>query len=269
MSEQGNRARNNGGREAAPSGVKSALRTLEVLELLGSSRRRYSLAEMSATLSIPKSSLHAILRTMEARGWVETDDSGINYNLGVRALLTGAAYVETDDIITVSAPVLDRLAAETGETVHLGRLDGSDVVYLAKRESMHAVRLYSAVGRRLPAHATALGKALLAALDPGDVDRRLDWPLNSLTGATITDPELLHEELARIRDRGYATDDGENAPEIRCVAVALRSPAAGINALSCSVPKTRASDERMADLGETLLRAARDVDQIAHRLRAR
>ena len=133
---------------AAP--VKSALRTLQILEALSGSASRKSVATLSRDLQIPKSSLHGILRTMEAHGWLETDTTGTLYRLGLRALLTGTAYVESDDIVTLTQMALDSLSDRFGETVHLGRLDGPNVIYLAKRESAHALRLYSAVGRRLP-----------------------------------------------------------------------------------------------------------------------
>src|SRR5262247_1527598 len=135
--------------------VKSADRTLEVLEALAAAPRRQSLVELCAALDIPRSSLHGLLRTCTARGWVEADETGTRFGIGLRALRVGASYVDTDDEIQRLQPVLDRLSAQFGETVHLGRLDGCDVVYLAKRESTHPLRLFSAIGRRLPAHATA------------------------------------------------------------------------------------------------------------------
>ena len=93
---------------------------------------------------------------------MRTDDTGSRFRLGMRALRVGAAYLDGDDTVGLIGGVLDELSRRFGETVHLGRLDGDQVVYLAKRESVHRLRLYSAIGRRLPAHATALGKALLA-----------------------------------------------------------------------------------------------------------
>ncbi|MFF4755751.1 IclR family transcriptional regulator, partial [Streptomyces sp. NPDC001270] len=127
--------------------VKSAARVLEVLELLGQDGARLSLAEMASAMAVPKSSLHAVLRTMQGRCWVDVDPSGTRYSLGLKALLTGTAYLAGDDVASLAGPVLDTLAEETGEAVHLGRLDGTHIVYLAKRESRHALRMYSAVGR--------------------------------------------------------------------------------------------------------------------------
>jgi DNA-binding IclR family transcriptional regulator len=248
---------------ARSTSVKSALRTLEILEALSDSVSSKSVATLSRELSIPKSSLHGLLRTMAGYGWLETDATGTLYRLGLRALRTGSAYVESDDIVAISQRALDSLSEEIGETVHLGRLDGPNVIYLAKRESAHALRLYSAVGRRLPAHATALGKSLLAQLTDEEVDQRLTWPLAALTERTITDADELHRELAAIRERGYAHDDGENAEGIRCTAVALRPTRGSYNAISCSVPEGRMSAEREAEIARLLTQAAAMVNSLA------
>ncbi|MFE9764228.1 IclR family transcriptional regulator [Streptomyces sp. NPDC005808] len=246
--------------------VKSAARVLEVLELLGQDGARLSLAEMASAMSVPKSSLHAILRTMQARRWVDVDASGTRYSLGLKALLTGTAYLEGDDVTSLAGPVLDALAEETGEAVHLGRLDGTNIVYLAKRESRHALRMYSAVGRRLPAHATALGKAVLCQYDPAEVQRRLDWPLERLTPDTVVEPDALLGQLARTRLRGWAVDDGENAVDIRCVAVALGVAPDGGDAISCSAPRSRMDDARMEEVAQAVTEAAHSLRTLLKRI---
>ncbi|SEN36989.1 transcriptional regulator, IclR family [Actinacidiphila rubida] len=248
-----------------PEEVKSAARVLEVLELLGADGARLSLAEMAAAMAVPKSSLHAILRTMEARRWVDVDPSGTRYSLGLKALLTGTAYLEGDDVTSLAGPVLDALAEETGEAVHLGRLDGTTVVYLAKRESRHALRMYSAVGRRLPAHASALGKAVLSRYDPAEVQRRLDWPLERLTPNTVTDPDAFLRQLAEARLRGWATDDGENSVDIRCVAVALGG-GPGSDAISCSAPASRMDDARLEEVAQAVTESAHQLSTLLKRL---
>ncbi len=224
--------------------VKSADRTLDVIETLADSEHHRTLGELSTELSIPKSSLHAILRTMAQRGWVELDGSGTRFGLGLRALRTGTAYVDRDDMVARVQPILDWLSAELEETAHLGRLDGSDVVYLAKRESPHPIRLYSAIGRRLPAHATALGKSVLATRTNSAVDQLLPSDLVALTPSTITDRAALMSELDRCRRDGYAVDRSENSDDVRCYAVAL-SPRNGdlhTDAVSVSIPLFRLSD---------------------------
>lgn len=249
-----------------PAEVKSAARVLEVLELLGADGARLSLAEMAGAMAVPKSSLHAILRTMEARRWVDVDPAGTRYSLGLKALLTGPAYLEGDDTASLAGPVLDALAEETGEAVHLGRLDGTDVVYLAKRESRHALRMYSAVGRRLPAHATALGKALLSQYDAAEIQRRLNWPLERLTPDTVVDPDALLAQLDEARLRGWACDDGENSVDIRCVAVALGGGRGSGDALSCSVPKSRMDDDRVEEIARAVTEAAHSLGTLLKRL---
>jgi DNA-binding IclR family transcriptional regulator len=254
-----------GTRGRKPEEVKSAARVLEVLELLGVEGARLSLAEMAAAMAVPKSSLHAILRTMEARRWVDVDASGTRYSLGLKALLTGTAYLEGDDVPSLAGPVLDALAEATGEAVHLGRLDGTHVVHLAKRESRHALRMYSAVGRRLPAHASALGKAILSQYDPAEVQRRLVWPLERLTPNTVTDPDAFLEQLAGARLRGYAHDDGENSVGIRCVAVALGS-GPGRDAISCSAPASRMDDARLEEIAHAVTESAHQLSTLLKRL---
>jgi DNA-binding IclR family transcriptional regulator len=252
----------------ARGGVKSAIRTLEILELLSGPTRRMSVATMARTLNIPKSSLHGILRTMEAHKWLETDETGTQYGLGIRALLTGNAYVESDRLVNLAQPVLDSLADQTGEAVHLGRLDDADIVYLAKRESANALRLFSAVGRRLPAHATALGKSVLAGLDDVELQRRLPPALTRLTNSTITDLDALRADLELTRQRGYAYEDGENTPGICCVAVALTPTSGSMNALSCSIPAARVTAARVDDISRAVLRSAQLLDALVAQLSA-
>lgn len=240
--------------------VKSADRTLEVLEALAAARRRRALTELAHELDIPKSSLHGIIRTMLARGWVEADATGTRFGLGIRALQVGAAYVDANEAVGLLGSLLDDLSAQFGETVHLGRLDGGQVVYLAKRESIHPLRLFSAIGRQLPAHATALGKALLAERADDEVDQLLAWPLARLTVRTLTEPAELHAALAGVRRHGYAVDREENSDGIICFAVSLPLASPAAEAISVSVPLSRVApdteDRIVAALRAVATRAA-------------
>lgn len=235
--------------------VKSAARVLEVLEALAS-EGPLNLRDLAAHLHVPKSSMHALLRTMQRRGWLETDATGTLYGLGLRSLLAGSAYVDGDTVVRQTAPILDHLAARTGETVHLGRLEGSDVVYLAKRESIHPLRLFSSVGRRLPAHSVSLGKALLAEMSPDRVLASLPPQLQAITPHTITDPARLLEDLEEVRRVGYAVDEQEATVGLRCFGVALRHRSGTRDAISISVPIVRLADGRQEEIVDLLLRAA-------------
>lgn len=230
-----------GGEEpaAAPAPVKSAVRTVLLLEHFAARPGLHSLADIQNDLSLPKSSLYMLLRTLVNLGWVETDATGTRYGIGVRALLVGSSYIDGDEVVAAARPTLDRLSDDTTETIHLARLDGTSVVYLATRTSQHYLRPFTRVGRRLPVHSTALGKALLASHTDEEVRRLLPRRLEAVTQHTITDREQLVEELALVREQGYAVDREENTLGLCCfgVAVPYRTPAR--DAVSCSVPVAR------------------------------
>ncbi|MFD6175523.1 MULTISPECIES: IclR family transcriptional regulator [unclassified Isoptericola] len=243
----------------APEGVKSSERTLDVLELLARAQVPMTFTQILQALGVPKSSLHKLLGTLERRGWVETDDlTHSRYRVGLRALQAGTSYVDADEIVHLTEPVLTTLTDRFGEASHLGRLDGSDVVYLAKRESTHPLRMFSAVGRRLPAHATAMGKAILATYTWDEVVRVVGDDLDRLTPSTITSLSALRDELDRTRERGYGVDDEESADLMRAVAVALPGSDAH-NAVSVSAPVVRMPQERMPDVANAISEALTQI----------
>jgi DNA-binding IclR family transcriptional regulator len=246
--------------DTAPSArfrpVKSADRVLAVLELLAAAPRRQSLSEISRVLDIPVSSLHAILRTMQRRGWLETDATGMRFGIGVEALRAGSAYARADDVLHRAEPVLDWLSDQTGETVHYGRLEGAHIVYLAKRESHHSLRIYSAIGRRIPAHAAALGKAILAGHHDDDVRTILGPSLPALTRRTRTTVDDLLRDLAKARRLGYATETEESDEGLGCVAVDVPDRTPPRDAMSLAVPMARLRPARVRELAG-LLREAR------------
>jgi DNA-binding IclR family transcriptional regulator len=246
--------------DAGAPPVKSAARTVELLEYLARQRGRRSLGDIQSDLGYPKSSLYVLLQTLVAHGWCETDQTGSLYGLGVRALLAGTSYLDADEVVAAAGAVLDWLVQATSETVHLARLDGPDVVYLATRESPHYLRPFSRVGRRLPAHATSLGKALLAERGDDEVRRLLPHPLPALTERTLVTPEDLFPELARTRRRGYAVDREENTVGLRCFGVALRLRVPAIDAVSCSVPVARMTGGRPKEIVAALLTAREKLE---------
>jgi DNA-binding IclR family transcriptional regulator len=248
--------------DAAFRPVKSAERTLDVLEAIAAAP--VTLPELSRRLGIPRSSLHGLVRTLTDRGWADTVDGGAKVRLGLRALQVGTRFVAEDELVAKVAPSLDRLAAITGETVQQARLDGDQVVYLAKRDSSHPVRIISSIGTRLPAHATALGKALLAVRDDDTVRGLLSPVLAALTPRTLVDATAVLADLAEVRDRGYAVDDGETAEGLRCLAVVVpdrRGGPGSTDAISLSVPAFRLDDAREERLVTALLEERRRLEE--------
>lgn len=218
--------------------VKSAARTVELLELLASRENRHArLRELSDALDAPRSSVYALVRTLVERGWVRVDESGSMYSIGIRALLAGTTYLDTDPYLRIVQPHINELSARLDETIHFGRLDRADIVYLATKESSRYNRPFSRVGRRLPAFSTSMGKSLLAARLDSGIDDHLPRRLTPLTPNTILDEDRLVTDLQESRERGYAIDREENYAGVVCFGLALQYSNPPRDAISCSVPK--------------------------------
>lgn len=229
--------------------VKSAARTVQVLEFLASRQNEPArLREICDALGVPKSSLYALLRTLSQYGWVRTDASGTLYGIGIRALMAGTSYLDTDPYLRLVQPSLDYAKEQLNETIHFGRLDGTNIVYLATRESSQYLRPYSRVGRRLPASTTAMGKALLAERNGHQLDALLQEPLAQMTPYTIVDVEKMREELNATRQRGYSLDLQENTLGLQCFGFALRYSNPPMDAISCSVPVARLTPSRCDEI---------------------
>lgn len=240
--------------------VKSADRTIDTLELLSQSPQPLTLTEIQRALGAPKSSMHGLLRTLVARGWIETDQWGTRYGIGLRALRVGTAYLDRDPVVQVVTPILSALRRDLDETVHLARLDGSSVLYLASRESRHHLRASSRIGRRLPAHATALGKAILASRTWPEVLKIVSFPLEQLTPHTVSSRADLRQELETTAERGWAAEREQGTPGLGCFSVALAEAGRpATDALSCSVPLARITDEHAAQIVGALIQVRHDI----------
>jgi DNA-binding IclR family transcriptional regulator len=242
---------------SATSGkVKSADRAMAVLDLLAE-RTSLVFAEIAEALELPKSSAHSLLQTMTARGYLALDN-GRRYRLGIHVWELAQRISQIDDLRTLLTPVMDEVVERTGETVQLATLDGVSAVYVAVSESPHPMKLTSRAGSRLPAHTSAIGKVLLASLEPEEAVRRLDSAeLTKLTEHTTSSPRTLIDELERIRERGYATDNEEFAIGLRCVAVPIRDlQGETVAAVSVSMPTPRYSRTSAREARAALTRAA-------------
>ena len=228
--------------EAPP--VKSAQRLVELVECLAETPDGATFTELLASTGLPKSSLHGLLATLHAHGWVDLDEPSRRYRLGIRLWRLSQRVPRFDLLAHLAQRHLVTIRDELNETVQLSVLDGLDNVYIAKVDSEHPLRLVSTVGARLPASATALGKVLLAHLEPEEFARRIaDQPLTRFTDQTITDVATLETDLRGIRKKGYGEDDGEYTPGVHCLAVPVRGRGgAVVAAMSCTVPTARFDD---------------------------
>lgn len=237
-------------------------RALDVLEALAASDEPMGTTDFARQLGMTKSAVFRILATLEERGYVSKDAVTARYTLGPRLASLGERALSSIDLRQVARPVMERLHAAFGETVNLGVLDGSEIVYLDMVESHHGLRMSARIGSRHPAHSTALGKAMLAFLPVNDLDDRLSNRLAAQTSHTVTNPAALREQLRHARARGTSEEVGENEEGARCLGVAIFDqrglPTA---ALSVSAPETRIDDVRSGEIARALLDASREITQ--------
>ena len=215
-------------RELPPSMVERVTLIMDVFEGRAS---RLSLEDVARTTRLPRSTAHRILDQLVRLGWL--DHTPLGYGLGRRALGLGGGDGAHSRIREAAAARLHHLQIKTGLVVHLAVLDRAEVHYLDKVGGRFATSVPSRVGGRAPAHSTALGKAMLAWLDPEDVETRAGDSMSRMTQRTISDMATLHQELNRIRQRhGLAFERGECFPDITCVATAVRGPEGPVAAIS-------------------------------------
>lgn len=241
--------------------VKSAERTLNILEWLSTTETTMTFRKIEEALRIPRSSLHGLLRTLCERGWLERDADARAYNLGIRTWQVGHAYMRGRTLAQRAQAYMLRVQGALRETVQLAVLDGRHNVYIAKVDGPQRLVLASEVGRRLEAHATGLGKVLLAGLPTQEVDRRLSGvTLERLTPNTIVDHRALKRELGLVRRQGYALDNEEYTVGVRCVAVPVRDYTGEVTAaMSVSVPRVRFTRELRSEALRVLREASRDL----------
>lgn len=245
---------------AAPArprnGVQSVERAFKLLELVAAHRGAVSLSQLSDESGLPPPTLHRLARTLVVLGYLRQEASR-HYALGHRLFLLAEGSSAVLD--AAALPCLGRLVDATGETANLAMLDGDQVAYVAQVPGRHSMRMFTEVGRRVQPHCTAVGKALLAK-SPDDEVRALlaRTGLPPYTPHTLTDLEQFLAELRRVRERGYALDEGEQEVGVRCVAVVVPDATLRL-AVSVSGPAPRMTDELLRDAVPVLQEAARDL----------
>jgi DNA-binding IclR family transcriptional regulator len=221
--------------------VKSAQRALAILELLTQQERPLTFVEIADALGYPRSSVHGLLKTMIDRSWLELNSVTRRYGLGLRNWEAGNAYLRAVQLPERARPYMERVRDALDETVQLAVLDGRYNVYIGKVDGSQRLVLASEIGRRLEAHATGLGKVLLAGLPGEELEARLNGVLlERFTANTITERDALVRELKEIQERGYALDREEYTIGVRCLAVPVHDHSGRVTAsMSVSVPTVR------------------------------
>jgi DNA-binding IclR family transcriptional regulator len=248
--------------KSAPVGVVG--KVIQILEQLDQAPGGLLLREIVNSTSINKSTAYRFLSHLESEGYVFRDSDGY-YMVGPKLARLGRGATYQATLCRTSAGILEKLSTDTGETVNLAVLDGSEIIYLSVFESQHTFRMVSEVGRRRPLYCTALGKAVLAHLPP-EQQRKIiaQTSFERFTPHTLCSAEELNKDLHKIHRRGYALDDEETVVGARCIAVAiLNRDRKVIGGISVSGPVVRVTKRQIPEFA-ALLRAA--AEQIASRL---
>ncbi len=241
--------------------VKTVGRAIQILNVLAEAGAEVGVVELADRLGASQSTVHRIVSTLLAGDYVAQNPQSGKYELGLGVLTLSGTVLNHLEIRKQAMPVMGRLAAETQCNANLAVLHRGEALYVARVDGPKSALMYTAVGRRAPAHATALGKAILACLPEPEVDEILTGrPLRACTARTLTDHERLREDLERTRQRGYAVDLEEFIQGIRCVAVPIRSAAgAAVGALSLSGSVFQVRDDTVERFGALLQDAAYEI----------
>jgi DNA-binding IclR family transcriptional regulator len=247
----------------ARGGVQSIGRAFAIIEEIARNRDGIGLAELSKRVGLHNSTTFHLVKTMVSLGYVRQLKDSKRYRIGRPLFALAASALDEIEMMSLATPVLDDLARATGESAHFSVPMGDAVVVLARTSGPGAFQLTDRVGVVRPAHCTALGKIMLAALAPDQFTRYLQRAeLKAYTPKSITSVEQLAREIAEVRRAGLALDDGEFDSELRCAALPVRNFSGQvIGAIGISGPVWRLSIE-------ALQKRARIVRAAAGRLSA-
>lgn len=241
-------------------------RGMELLELISAHPEGLELSQIARALALPKSTAFNLVHTLNAIKYVERDEQDGRYRLGLRMFEVGSAAVNNLDAGAVMRRYMRKIYLQLNETMHCAMLSGGELVYIDKLESTRSIRMISRVGVRLPLYCTAMGKAMLAAMDGRAVERIMaEHPFEALTPRTIRDMDELTRQLEKVRAQGYAVEREESNENVCCVGVAIldkdKRPA---YAMSVSAPSFRFTPELEAEAGRLLLHARERIERIFH-----
>lgn len=236
-------------------------KALDLLEVLAD-QPDLGLSELNQRTGASKASTYRLLSTLEGRGFVTKDDGTRKYSPGPQLVALSCAVVSRLDLVTAARPSAEELQRAFGETVNVGILVDTEVLYVDILESAQGLRMAARVGARDAPHSTALGKAMLSAMPASEArDLLTRYRRLAATPRTITALDALMEELARVADRGYAIDDQENEMGARCVGAAIRDGSGRVaGAMSVSGPSSRIPMDVAAVIGDRLVEAVAAVE---------
>ncbi len=243
--------------------LKSLEKALQLLECFGNDTIELTVPQLVERLSIPKVSVYRFLRVLANHSFIRQNKHTKGYRLGLKVFELGSVMMKNFPLKEVAFPLILELSKQSSETVHLGVLDNGQVVSIEGVESDQSLRISLPIGKRTPLHSTGVGKAILAFLTDQEVREVIrQRGLRKFTANNITDTNQLMKEMLLIRNRGYAIDDEENEPGIRCVAASIfDSNKRVIGSISISGPSVRISRSRIPELSTMVIKTSQKISK--------
>jgi len=243
--------------------IGSVQRAIDILNLFDGQFPELGTTEIAKALGLHKSTTASLVYTLEANGYLNQNPNSRKYRLGFKLIERAAALLNQVEIRQIAYPCLQELHKQADETVNLGVLDGTDIVFVERLLSTKALGMRSDIGKRAPAHSSAMGKAILSCLPVADVQAMIEkYGLCAMTPKTITDPGKFLLELDRVREQGFALDDEEGELGGRCVAAPIfdhtGQPVAGV---SVSVPVPRLALDQVPVWGVRVRETAKAISR--------
>ncbi len=254
---------------AAAADARYSVHSLELgLRVLESFDRNaldaMSLSEIARRIGVSRSSAFRLVHTLEKLGYLAREDETKSYRLGARVMSLGYAFLSSKDIAELARPELRRLRAQTRCSAHLGILDGSDVLYIARYAAHEPVGSMIAVGARLPAHATTMGRILLAFKPAAYVDEHFAEPFARYTERTPATRAELDALLAGDRARGHAISHSNFESGIASIAAPVFDASGDVAAaINVSLPESAIDDRFDTTVRDAVCEVARTISQLA------
>lgn len=248
--------------ERQPESVAAVLKVFAILQALAE-RNDTGVSELSLRLAMPKATVYRFLQTMKSLGYVRQEASSDRYGLSMKVFELGTKAMQYPELIDVAKRYMEQLSESTSETIHLGMLIDSEIIYVHKVDSRHILGMYSRVGRRAPIHCTAIGKVLLAWRSAEYRDEILAGvEFKQYRKKTITNKEDFIRELDRTREQGFGVDREEFDDHIRCLGVPIFDHHQQVIAgLSVSFPTFRYPENREDEVVAQLQTVAKKISE--------
>lgn len=240
-------------------GIQSLERAFAILEEVARNRDGINLADLSKAVGLHNSTTFHLVKTMAQLGYISHVRDSKRYRIGAKLFTLAAGALEENSFLALATPVLETLTGDTGAAAHFAIRSGNDIVVIARTAGTGLLQMVHRTGAQRPAHATALGKVLISALNDAQIRQFLGKPpLRRFTANTIVERDTLLREIVEVRRKGIAYDDGEFDEEVRCVAVPVFDFSGRVaGAIGISGPVWRLSLQLLQSKSQQVREAAR------------